>query len=73
MKSMLEFDGKKLKQLRKDKGMTQTEVAEKVGKETAHISNYENGYATPQSDTLLSLMEFFKISPDAISKTPNTN
>jgi transcriptional regulator with XRE-family HTH domain len=70
---MLEFDGQKLKKLRKAKKMTQTAVAEQVGKKTSHISNYENGFACPPSDVLLSLLEFFKVSHIEVSKTPEVN
>lgn len=66
---MLEFDGQKLKALRKKKKLKQAQLAEKVGKKTSHISNYENGVATPPSDTLLSLIDFFKISHKEISRT----
>ncbi len=70
---MLVFDGQKLKELRKAKQLTQTAVAEKVGKKTSHISNYENGVACPPSDVLLSLMEFFKIEAKEISKIAEAN
>jgi len=66
---MLEFDGEKLRQLRKAKGLTQGDLGERVGKKTEHISNYENGYATPPSDVLLSLMKFFRVSPDGLGRT----
>lgn len=68
---MLEFDGTKLKQLRKEQNLTQTDLAEKIFGEpkTSHISNYENGFANPPSDVLLNLMEFFKVTPDQIGKT----
>lgn len=65
---MLEFDGPKLKTLRKSKGMRQGDLAAIVGKKTEHISNYENGHATPPSDVLLSLMKFFKVSADGLSR-----
>jgi transcriptional regulator with XRE-family HTH domain len=65
---MLEFDGSKLKKLRQDRGLTQGELGEQVGKKTEHISNYENGYATPPSDVLLSLMKIFQISADKLGR-----
>ena len=65
---MLQFDGSKLKQLRKSRNLTQTALAEKVGKETSHISNYENGVATPPSDVLLSLMQFFEIGAEDLAR-----
>lgn len=70
---MLEFDGTKLKELRKKKGLTQGELGERVGKKTEHISNYENNHANPPSDVLLSLMKFFKVPADGLSKTKETS
>lgn len=55
----IKFDGTKLKKLRKEKRMTQPEIAEIVNKTASDISNYENGFATPPADVLLSLQKFF--------------
>ena len=65
---MLEFDGQKLKKLRQERQLKQRELALLVGKQTSHISNYENGIATPPSDTLLNLMSFFGVSAKELSK-----
>lgn len=65
---MLEFDGPKLKELRKSKGLTQGDLGMMVGKKTEHISNYENGHAHPPSDVLLNLMEIFKVNRDGLSR-----
>lgn len=65
---MLEFDGTKLKRLRQDRKLKQRELALLVGKQTSHISNYENGFATPPSDVLLNLMSFFGVSAKELSK-----
>lgn len=65
---MLEFDGNKLKELRQKRSLKQRELALLVGKKTADISNYENGFATPPSDTLLNLMSFFQVSAKELSK-----
>jgi transcriptional regulator with XRE-family HTH domain len=65
---MLEFDGSKLKKLRQERRLKQRELALLVGKKTSHISNYENGVATPPSDVLLNLMAFFEVSEKGLSK-----
>lgn len=65
---MLEFDGSKLKKLRLERKLKQRELALLVGKKTGHISNYENGFATPPSDVLLNLMTFFEVSAKDLSK-----
>lgn len=63
----VKFDGQKLKKLRKEKRMTQPEIAEIVGKTASDISNYENGFATPPADILLSLQKFFNADFSALS------
>jgi transcriptional regulator with XRE-family HTH domain len=68
---MLEFDGLKLKQLRKERGLLQKDVAVAVGKKQGHIANYENNVADPPADTLLSLLHFFKIAPTKLAKSDN--
>lgn len=65
---MLEFDGSKLKQLRKERKLKQSELGLLVGKGGSHIANYENGVATPPSDTLLNLLTFFQVSPKDLSR-----
>lgn len=59
MQTQVKFDGRKLKALRKARRLTQPEVAEIVGKTGSDISNYENGFAKPPADVLLSLQKFF--------------
>lgn len=63
----VEFNGQKLKALRNSKRLTQSEVAEIVGKKTSDISNYENGFANPPADILLSLQKFFDVDFSALS------
>ena len=58
---MIVFDGHKLKQLRKERKFPQGALGQIVGRKTEHISNYENGHATPPSDVLLRLMTVFGI------------
>jgi transcriptional regulator with XRE-family HTH domain len=65
---MLKFDGNKLKALREERRLTQGQLATLLRKTTSDISNYENGHATPPSDTLLNLMIFFKVSPRGLGR-----
>jgi transcriptional regulator with XRE-family HTH domain len=65
---MLEFDGQKLKKLRQNRELKQRELALLVGKKTADISNYENGFANPPADTLLTFMSFFQVSAKDLGK-----
>lgn len=68
--SMLQFDGKKLKELRRQRGLTQAEIAILVGKTSADIANYENGWAKPSADTLLSLQKVLSAKYSALSAEP---
>ena len=63
----VKFDGQKLKQLRKERRMTQKEVGDIVGKTVSDISNYENGFATPPADVLLSLQKMFDADFSSLS------
>jgi transcriptional regulator with XRE-family HTH domain len=65
---MLEFDGSKLKQLRKDRKMTQGALGLEVNRGYSHIANYENGTARPPADVLLTLMKYFGVTPEVLGR-----
>lgn len=52
----------KLKELRKARGITQREVAEKIDVSISMYSKYEQGLNYPSEVTLLSLTNFFNVS-----------
>lgn len=56
----------RLKELRKEKGLTQKNLAELFGLDTSSICKYESGQATPPSDIVKSFAEFFQVSTDYI-------
>lgn len=56
--------GRKLKQLRKGRGMTQEEVADQVKITRSTISNYEIGRRTPHMKDLQKLAKVFKVGLD---------
>lgn len=56
--------GRKLKQLRKSKGMTQEDVAAKVDITRSTISNYEIGRRTPHLKDLSALASVFGVGLD---------
>ena len=55
-----------LKYYRKREGLTQEELAARLGVRKSTICNYENGYSQPTIATLQLLAEFFHISLDVL-------
>ena len=56
--------GEILKNLRKGRGMTQSELGSKIGLSKAVISKYETGLGYPSFDVLIRLSQFFGVSTD---------
>lgn len=54
----------RVKQLRKEHGWSQGELAERIGGDPAQISRYENGRITPSADAVVKLAEVFDVSTD---------
>ncbi len=55
--------GKRIKEIRRNKGLTQDELAEKIGIESGSISNIENGKYYPTADNLEKIIKALNISP----------
>ena len=55
-----------LKELRKEKGLSQIAVQKQTGIEQALISKYENGERVPPTETLMQLADFYGVSMDYI-------
>ena len=53
--------GENLKNLRKNKGLTQSELAESIGLETHNLNRIENGKSFPQVKTLINIINYFNI------------
>lgn len=62
-KTMQENAGFIIKSLRKSRGMTQKQLAEKIGKTSSAIAQYENGQAFPRPDALKAIADVFKVDP----------
>ena len=60
---MLEF-GNRLKELRKQKGLTQEQLAKRLWVTKSIISAYESGVKFPSLDMLIKLARTFNISTD---------
>ena len=58
--------GKNLRHLRKSRGWTQDEMAQKLGIKRSLIGAYEEERADPRIDVLESLMEIFQLSMDEL-------
>lgn len=55
--------GKRIRAIRKEKGMTQTELAHSIGKDQQSIQMIENGKFNPTYYYLKELAEGLKVSP----------
>lgn len=56
--------GQKLKEIRKNTGFTQNEVAKELNIPRVNITNYELGRTQPDIETLGRLIDFYEISAD---------
>ena len=52
--------------LRKNEGLTQKELAEKLGLSASAIGNYEQGTRTPDYETLELIADFFNVPLDSL-------
>lgn len=55
-----------IKFYRKQLGLTQEELAKKLNGKKSLVSNYENGYSTPDVYTLCRIAEIFDITLDEL-------
>lgn len=60
----MQTTGQKLLALRKQKGYTQDDIAEKIGVSRFTYFRYENDLRIPSSDTMKMLSEIFDVSSD---------
>ena len=56
----------RIKELRNEKGLLQSDVAEYIGKSERIVGFYEKGERDPNTDTLIKLSELFNVSIDYI-------
>ena len=56
----------KLRELRKQKGVTQKEVADAIGCTATVYSRYERGEREPDISMLCSLADYFEVSTDTL-------
>ena len=58
--------GQRLTKLRKEKELTQNDIADKVGVTAQAVSKWENDLASPDIDVLMKLADIFDISLDEL-------
>ena len=66
MSNNLIFFSENLSTFRKEKGWTQSELAEKLGVKANTISNYEKGISTPDYKIIAKLRELFEMPTDVL-------
>ena len=54
----------RLKQLRREKGITQTELAAALGVQRAAVANWETGVRTPRNNAVTAMCRYFDVTPD---------
>lgn len=68
MNNLATIIGKNIAGLRKKKGLTQQELAERVNYSDKSISKWELGYAAPSIDILIDIASFFGVTVDYLLK-----
>lgn len=59
--------GNKLKELRESKGMSQSELARRIGVSRSTICNYENGHrAKPSTPVICTIAEALEVAPEEL-------
>ena len=66
-----EFFGRRLKNLRKKKNVTQAEIAELLEVSPTTIVNYENGLRKMPLDMVVKVADYCKVSVDSLLGTKN--
>lgn len=61
-----------IQKLRKERGMTQEQLASKINKESSIISKYEKNQQSPTFDTVRSFAAIFNVSMDYLSGMEKT-
>ena len=63
------FNGQRLKNLRKKKGLTQTDLGNMLNIDKSTICCYEKGTREPPIDNIIELMHIFGVSADYLLGT----
>lgn len=63
---MIEVREMNIKQLREQRGMTQEELANRLGVKYPAVSKWEHGMAYPSMNTVIKMAELFQVSMDVV-------
>lgn len=64
---MLKYEiGKRIREFREDRGMSQKELADKIDVSNSRVSNWEQGINRPDADILADLCRVLKVSPSEL-------
>ena len=58
----------RIQYLRKTKGISQEELADKVGVSRQAVSKWENGTSDPNTTNLIALSRLYKVTPEDLLK-----
>jgi len=56
--------GKRVRELREEKGLGQKELAQILGTSKQNVSRWEKGYFEPSQETIIKMARFFAVSVD---------
>lgn len=56
--------GRRIKRLREERGMSQKQLADRLGVRKQSVSNWENENAMPSMDRFLAMVELFHTTPN---------
>jgi transcriptional regulator with XRE-family HTH domain len=73
MPDALPHFAQRLKELRKERGLTQQELADRLGLKRAALGAYEEGRAEPRLINVVAIADFFGVSVDALLKGAGTD
>ena len=60
--------GKKIQKLRKERGLTQEALAEKIGVSAQAVSKWETGASDPSTSNLLTLAKLFNTTAEELMR-----
>lgn len=65
------FNGNRLREIRRNKGLSQQNLANLIGASKSLISCYESGKRTPSLENIISFMEIFGVTSDYLLDADN--